>query len=232
MIVACGVLGLFLTGLFSLWRTGQNTSNQGFWLQKTINELRNTSKHLSMTLQKSSYPSTIVFPGNIVEQVHDDFKIHFTQGGTLFATQAIDLSGKERPGTYFLTFVESVPEKQGFNPAEQGRVNFNVYSLTKSGVLLYHRFRAEVPFTVPPDYIKKISFSRLFKDGSAPMAEAIELATDVEWVRIELLPSHENKIPIAVDISCAYPRGKTRRLERIVATPNVGVIEGIPGQVR
>jgi len=67
ILIAAGVLSLFMAALFSLYSGGTRMSSQTMWTQNIINQLKLASRQISTSIKKSSYPSSLTFPGNIVE---------------------------------------------------------------------------------------------------------------------------------------------------------------------
>jgi|GEM_PF-824227 len=227
--VVCIVLSLFMTGLFSLYRSGQNAGSQAFWIQNTVSQLRNASRHISQTIQKSSYPATIVFPQKILENTRNDFMLHYTPKGTLSASQAKKYERKSTPGTLFLRAVECMPEKRGFQSDTQAVFNYHIYSLTKEGRLLYHRFEESIPFTSPDAYIQDVGKSQIPPKPLAPV-ESLELVSDVDSVGVKIQGNSRSDgvataPPVIVDITCVMPNAHTKRSERIIGVPNVDAME-------
>ncbi|MBI3037896.1 prepilin-type N-terminal cleavage/methylation domain-containing protein [bacterium] len=220
VMIAFGVLSLFSMGVFALYRSGQNASSQTFWLQKEMAELRNTTRHIAAAAQKSSYPSTICFPGEIIDNEDDQFKFHYSSRGTLTSALSASVSGKSSPGTHFLRFAESLPEKQGFQTDDrQAILTFHIYSLTKDSRVLYHKYRQTIPTTSTPNYIKGVSIPTV---PSGTMVESLELAGDIESVTITAQQPADSGLPkISIEFNALYPRGQTRRTERVMAIPNV-----------
>ncbi|HOY65499.1 MAG TPA: prepilin-type N-terminal cleavage/methylation domain-containing protein [Candidatus Ozemobacteraceae bacterium] len=223
VLIAAGILSMFMIGLFSVFRGGQQVGAQGLWLQKTVSELRNASRHISNTLARSSYPSTIVFPGTIIENDIDDFKVHYASTPLIPANRARTVSGRGSPGTQFLRFTESIPEQSGGPMNVNAVLNYHVYSLTADGRLLYHRYQRSIPTTGGPNFIKDINESQV-PSARTTLMESVELVTDVESVGIGISATTASLTPIIVDISCAWPRGNTKRNERVVTPPNVPAI--------
>lgn len=223
LMIATVVLSLFLGGIFYLVRGGQNAGSQAFWLQKTIAGLRNTTRHISQTVQRSSYPSTIVFPDDIVENESPDFEIKYIT--SLYATESAVVAGLNTPGTVFLRFVESTPERIGGSNPGQGLLHFHVYSLTSTGRLLYHKYDQPIPPTAAPLYVSTISQSSI--PGGAAIVRS-EILTDVESIFISASNPEARKSSIEVTITCAYPRGHTRRSEKALVVGNVLATSGNP----
>jgi hypothetical protein len=129
---------------------------------------------------------------------------------------------KTEVGTQFLRFTESYPEKQGFQETTPASLTYHIYSLTKAGLLMYHRFEETVTST-PDDYMKGVPRPAV-PPPFATLVESAELVSDVEAVQIGLQDNAATATPLLVEISCLYPRGQTRRSEAAAVVPNVGVV--------
>lgn len=211
---------MFMIALFSVFRGGQQVGSQGLWLQKTITELRNATRHISATISRSSYPSTVLFPGTIIENDRDDFKAHYSSEPLIQASQAKAVAAKTTPGTQFLRFTESIPEQSGGATTNNAILYYHVYSLTRDGRLLYNRYQRNIPTTLSPNYIRNISQAQV-PNGDSTLVESMELVTDVESIGVGVSATTASITPILIDINCARARGNTRRNERASAHPNV-----------
>ena len=58
--LAVTFLGFLFTAAFGVMRYTRTESEKGFWIQKSITQLRNTTRAITSLLKKTSYPSTIV----------------------------------------------------------------------------------------------------------------------------------------------------------------------------
>jgi len=108
VLIASGVLSLFLAALFSLYSGGSRMSNQTMWTQNTINQLKLASRQISTSIKKTSYPSSLTFPGNIVENEKSDFGLHYYRG-QLHATESVSVHSTVFGGSKFLSMTESTP---------------------------------------------------------------------------------------------------------------------------
>jgi len=228
VIVATGILSLFLAGMFSLFSSGQSASSAAFWLQKTATALRNTTRHVSDRVQKSSYPSTLVYPGKIAENTRPDFCLHVNQAGSLKAVDCLAVESKTSMATKILWFTESLPEKRGFESEVSAFLTYHVYSLSKGGQFLYHRFQETIPLSDPSSgYISGLSRPAI-PPPSATLVESKELVTDVDHVDVGIQSATATGTPVTVEIGCLYPRGKTTRLDRLTVVPNVAAVVATP----
>lgn len=220
-MVASAVFFLFISGLMYLFRSGQTASNQSYWLQKTATQLRNTFNHLNMNLQRSSYPATIIFPGKIVDNSRNDFKVHLSTRLLLPAKEAKEVKSSKEFGTQFLRFTESSPERKNFEINNPASLTYHIYSLTKAGKILYHRYMESVSTDLPL-FIGGIRRTHVPPE-EAVLVEARELVDDVESIKVDSSSQATTTAPVSLEITCANPRGQTRRSEHFVGVPNVEV---------
>ncbi len=227
ILIAAGVLTLFLGGVFSVFFGGQRMGSNAYWTQHIVNRLRNACRHVSDNVKKSSYPSTIIYPGQVFENTDDSFKLQFTSRNTTFATQTANISGHSSPGTYLMTFPESIPEKQMFETDTPGTIRYHIYSLTNKGKLLYHLYEDNNVITTSPDFAKGLSIST-FPPATAGLVKSLVISEDVESVSIA--PQVENAVsPVTLSITCRYPRGETRRTEQATIVPNIANLKVTAG---
>ena len=222
IIVASGVFSLFLAGALLVFRSGHQAGNQSFWLQKTAQELRNMIQHVSGVVQRSSYPATIVFPGQVHENHRNEFKVHLSQRLLICATEAVPLENPAVPATQFLRVTESQPEKVHFEENSPAVLTYHIYSLTNTGKILYHRYSESV-ISGSPSYIKSISRTRIPPEEAVPTSSS-QLVSDVESVRIEARDLMSPSPSFQLTITCKNPKGNTRRSEQTTGVPNVGVV--------
>lgn len=218
ILIGTVALTLFMAGLFSLYSGGQKLGSQSFWTQQTVNRLRNACRHISDNVKKSSYPSTIIYPGNVIENTSSDFRLKFNAREVTCATEAVNVAGNAL-GTYLFQFAESTPERQRFDTDTPATIRYHIYSLSREGRLLYHLFTENAVVTVAPDYVRSLARAT-FPPPAAVLERNSVIAEDVESVSIK--PQQENMVaPITVSITCRYPRGDTRRVEEATVVPNV-----------
>jgi len=222
VVLACAIFTLFSLALFSLFRSGQLAGNQSYWLQKTAGQLRNLSRYFSATIQKSSYPSTIVFPQKIVENSRNEFKIHVSNRKILKPEESKDRNDLNEPGTQFLRATQSIPEKKKFENETPAVINYHIYSLTKTGKILYHRY-SESLSTTEPLYVEGVKRTRIPPE-EAHLVESLVLVEDVESVKIEVSKQNPSRNVINIEVTCANPKGKTKRSDSFSGVPNVEVL--------
>ncbi|RCK80196.1 MAG: hypothetical protein OZSIB_3378 [Candidatus Ozemobacter sibiricus] len=227
LVIATGLLTLLLGGLFALYSGGQSASGTAFWMQKTATALRNTARHLSQKVQQSSYPSTLVYPSKIIENTSEDFRLRVNENGTLLATACLAVASKNEVATKLIWFVEALPERRGFDPEVPAQLTYHIYSLSRAGKILYHRFQETIAFTSPPDYMKGVPLPDI-PPPTAALQEAQELIEDVELVRVGIQEAVATGTPVFLEIHCKYPRGYTRRGDTITVVPNVAAVKAKP----
>ncbi|MDN5279000.1 MAG: hypothetical protein PWR01_2965 [Clostridiales bacterium] len=219
IIIAAGVLSLFLAAAFGVFFGGQRMGGNAFWTQQVVNRLRNACRHISDTVKQSSYPSTIIYPGQVYENTSDDFKLQYNSKSLIYATETADITGTNSPGTYLMQFPESIPEKKMFETDTAGTIRYHIYSLCKKGKLLYHMYEENNINTLGPDYARSLA-KPSYPPAGATLKRSSVIAEDVESVSI-FAQSEDALAPITVSITCRYPRGETRRVEQATAVPNV-----------
>lgn len=215
MLIAFGVLTLFMAGVFLLFRQGQSAGAQTFWIQKVTAQMRDACKFITLTTARSSYPSAITFPGNIASSAGSNFRMHYSArgvGGTLSAANAQPVTGVGAPGTLFLRFVESRPARFGFGPTETpGSIICHLFSLTRDGRVLYH-VTNETTFTAA-------NLPTLGLPAAPTWHASRELVSDV--ASIGIVPPGTASGALSLTIHCAWPRGHTTRDETCVVVGNV-----------
>lgn len=227
ILIAAGILSLFMAGLFTLYSGGQTASATAFWLQKTATGLRDTTRHVSDRVQKTSYPSTLVYPAKIIENTSADFSLRVNQGGRINAADCLAVTGKTTVATKILWFTESFPERLGFETELTASLTYHIYSLSKGGQLLYHRFQETLAHTSPPDYIRAVARPTIPPAG-ATQVESQELVTDVEFVNVGIQSATATGTPVSLEIGCLNPRGRTRRADQLTVIPNVAAVTAAP----
>lgn len=219
ILIASGVLSLFMAALFALYSGGTRMSSQTMWTQNIINQLKLASRQINTSIKKSSYPSSLTFPGNIVENEKTDFAIHFYRG-QIHATESANLTSSTYGGSKFLALTESTPAKSGFNAIDNkdAELVYHIFSLTDTGLLNYSRFRE----TIDGASVKDLARPTVPPGGAAGVYRTT-LSRDVESIICE--PSSAGtSSPLTVKINCRIPRGNTMRSETAIGTPNVALV--------
>jgi prepilin-type N-terminal cleavage/methylation domain-containing protein len=220
IIIAAGILSLFMTGLFSLYRGGSNLSNATLWTQHTINQLKLACRELNNSIKKSTYPTSITFPGSIAENTSNDFALHYFSG-TICATQTTGIAGSGFNGAKILSLTESTPAKIGFAATENtdAVIVYHVFALDSDNRLNYSRWREQVA----GDQITALTRPAT-PPGSATGVYQTVLARDVEFITCEPVSPANPRSPLSIRINCRIPRGNTTRSEQAVGTPNVSLV--------
>ncbi len=219
VLIASGVLSIFLAALFGLYSGGSRMSSQTMWTQNIINQLKLASRQINTSIKKSSYPSSLTFPGNIIENEKADFALHYYQS-QLHATESAALSSSVFGGSKFLAVTESTPAKSGYSTADNtdAELIYHIFSLTDEGMLNYARFRE----TVTADTVKDLARTTIPPGGADGVYRTV-LARDVESVLCQPTSAAADA-PMSVRINCRIPRGNTMRSETAIGTPNVAKV--------
>ena len=206
ILIACGVLALFMSGVMALYSSGSKMSNSTMWLQNTTNKLRGATRLISECVRKGSYPTQIEYPKDIKESRASCFDLHYHKD-TLIAAE----SDKN-----FLVVTESKPVKKGETKnVEKGELKIHVFKLMKNGDLTYGRYDETGISEVNGD-----SFTRTVPPKSSPNYQIV-LVKDVESVVCQPKESRDDS-PLEITINCVMPRNKaTKRSEKAIGVPNV-----------
>ncbi len=220
IIIAAGVLALFMTGLFSLYRGGSNLSNATIWAQQTINQLKMSCRQLNDSIKASTYPTSITFPGNIAENTSDDFGLNYYEG-TMFATETVGISGTGYNGAKVLYLTESTPAKTGFAADDNtdAEIIYHIFALTENGNLNYSKWQEDIA----GNDVETLSRPNI-PPGSANQISRRVLARDVESISCQPTSPASPRSPLKIQIVCKIPRGNTTRSETAIGTPNVALI--------
>ncbi|MGM0600304.1 MAG: type IV pilus modification PilV family protein [Candidatus Rifleibacteriota bacterium] len=220
IIIAAGVLALFMTGLFSLYRGGSKLSNATIWAQRTINKLKLACRQINDSIKKSTYPTALTFPGQIIENDSDEFGLHYYEG-TMCATETAGITGTDILGAKFLALTESTPAKTGYSTSENKEANiiYHIFSLNDAGILHYTRWEE----SVPGDQIATLNRAAI-PPGSANRIFSAKLARDVELITVQPNDATDPRSSISILVRCKIPNGNTTRSEKAVGTPNVDLV--------
>lgn len=220
IVIASAVTAVFMTGLFSLYRGGSNMSTATLWAQQTINQLKLACREITSAIKKSTYPSSITFPGNISENTSTHFGLHH-YNGTMYATQTAGIGGTGFVGAKILALTESTPAKIGFAAADNkdAVLIYHVVSLEDNGKLHYYRLQE----TIAGASIAGLARPSIPPGGAAAVFSSV-LARDVESVTCEPTSPGNPRSPLLVRINCKIPKGETSRSEQAVGTPNVALV--------
>ncbi|HNX76984.1 MAG TPA: prepilin-type N-terminal cleavage/methylation domain-containing protein [Candidatus Rifleibacterium sp.] len=219
VLIASGVLSIFLAALFSLYSGGTRMSSQTMWTQNIINQLKLASRQINTSIKRSSYPSSLTFPGNIVENEKSDFALHYYDG-QLHATESATLTSSTYGGSKFLAVTESTPAKSGYDASDNADATliYHIFSLTDEGLLNYARFKEKVGAAS----IGSLARTAIPPGGADGVYRTI-LARDVESVLCQPTSAAAD-CPLSVRINCRIPRGHTTRSETAIGTANVAKV--------
>jgi prepilin-type N-terminal cleavage/methylation domain-containing protein len=218
IIIAAGILALFITGLITLFSGGSSASNKNLWLASVSNQLKLTSRQINNSIKASSYPACLRYPNSIIENKADIYGAHF-YSGLLLAEEAVD--GGDYHGSIFLALTESKPAKLGYTDSKpMAELFYHVFALGKNGVLTYSKYTEEIDGGSVSSATTSSIPSATSKNN--PGLRSI-LARDVESVECFTMGSSD-KSPISVRVTCKMPRSNTSRTEVGIGSPNVKII--------
>ena len=212
VLIACGILSMFIGGIIALYSSGSKMSNSAMWLQNVNNQLRTAARQINTSINRSSYPSAVVFPKDVIESQEECFHIKFYKG-------KLEAS-KSSNGKNFLVATEAKPAKSGsgINSKENdhdGELLYHVFSLNSKGELFYTSFT---------DTYKASGFTDKFTKAvpSGTQKHKTRLVWDVDSIDCKSSDDKREMSPIEITINCVMPKNKaTKRSETAVGTPNV-----------
>ena len=206
ILIACGVLALFMSGVIALYSSGSKMSNSTMWLQNTTNKLRSATRLISECVRKGSYPTQIEYPKEIKESRAACFDLHYHKE-TLTSAES---------DKAFLIVTESKPVKKGeTKDVENGELKVHVFKLLKNGDLTYGRYDETGIKEVAGD-----SFTRAIPPKGSPNYQIV-LVKDVESV-VCVPQEKRDYSPLEITVNCVMPRNKaTKRSEKAIGVPNV-----------
>ena len=219
VLIACGILSMFIGAVLTLYSNGSKMSNSTMWLQNTTNRLRNATRLISESIRKGSYPTIINYPKGITQSKSDCFKVQYKAGKILAKDTA---NGKN-----FLVVAECKPVRVGVEVkgsskiTDKGEIKYHIYSLSSKGELTYSRY-LEKNITSVTD-----SMTRSIPSGKSNREYTSVLVTDVESIECNPKIDKRDDSPLEIIINCKMPRQITTRSETAVGTPNVEIINNL-----
>lgn len=221
IIIASGVLAIFMVGLFSLFGGGSRLTNSTIWVQNITNQLRMACREINQTIKKSSYPSSFEFPGKItVVENEECFYLKYVEGPT--NAEGVTSGGGLVPGKVILSLTESTPAKSGFgNAVEDAVLIYHIFSLDTDGKFRYSRFSEDVAF----DAVAGLSRTGTPPSGATAVFMSV-LAHDVYSIECKPTNPDPNSLqsPLSIKIICRDSRGSTERSAKTVGNPNVKLL--------
>jgi type II secretory pathway pseudopilin PulG len=230
VVVACGILGLFMYGVYTLYTGGSKTAAKGQWINDAVNELRNATSVIHKSINSATYPTTMFTDkfydpcDNTDKSVAAQFYLKILKDSEKIETPA---SGQ----TTVMKWVVSSPEKP---PLSTGKITkhelilaFDAKYLTKPLGKLILKTEA---FTFTTDAHN--NYARSGKLNLTPISDESGVKTlvnnvlFVEFMVGGTIPPEKpvDFLPISVKICTGYPKDeKVVKENSIMATPQVGI---------
>lgn len=210
VIISCAVLALFITGLITLYSSGSKMTNSAMWLQNIASQLKNATRQINMSIQKSSYPTKIEYPGTIVECKNACFNVKY------YST-SFKASSASPTGTTVLQTTEATPARTGGPDNIAPVLRYHIYLLKQNGDLIYSRY---IDSGVSASNLTGDGFTRTIPSGKVEYTAT--LVRDVESIEFENIKGTTDS-PLKVKINCAMKHSKTKRSEETIGVPNVNI---------
>jgi len=235
VIVACGVVSLFLTGVYTLFGGGQRIAAKSTWLQYTIDRHRLTQQAIFKAIKTSSYPSTIL-PSKIYDAGGTEenpganasaYFISIVSGAGKF--KSADIISKN--SGIFLVTMRSEPEMTKFQDSSEnkaGSICWSVFTMKPSPNgqnlgTIYMEERVASYSTSSPSYAESLNL----KYDAAPVLKSFKLAEDVDWIEFGVETAGYVPSEIKITLSSKYYRDENLTRQSVIKmVPNVGVKTG------
>lgn len=207
VIISCGILALFMTGVITLYTEGGKVGNTTMWLQNTTNKLKLATRQINMSISKSSYPAVLKFPNGITKNTDNAFNIHYLESVA---------SGSY---TDFLRITEAVPAQTGKGNDKVASLSYHIFSIENTDLIYtrYHETKTHSEVT---------SLSGI---NTNPLARKYrtKLVSDIDSVKCEEIDNSEKNKCLKITIKCNMPRSNTTRWEETIGVPNVNLVKGL-----
>lgn len=138
MLIAMGILSLFVVGVFSLFSQGQKTIAKGTWINNATNQEALMLRKITELTQKSSYPSTVQ---KKVMKVNDNnnYKGHYKNlpnevvptGGDILAFPMCKAHTEDDKGVAIKGEIEWAYLSLVMNPKHAGYANLTLSTVAK-----------------------------------------------------------------------------------------------------
>jgi Tfp pilus assembly protein PilV len=209
VIISCGILALFMTGVITLYTEGGKVGNTTMWLQNTTNQLKLATRQINMSISKSSYPAVLKFPNGITKNTNNAFNIHYLK------------SVASGSNTDFLRITEAVPAQtgKGNDNDKVASLSYHVFSIENTDLIYtrYHETKTHSEVT---------SLSGININSSARKYRA-KLVSDIDSVKCDEIENSDKNKCLTVTIKCRMPRSNTTRWEETIGVPNVNLVNGL-----
>ncbi|MDD3001344.1 MAG: type II secretion system protein [Candidatus Riflebacteria bacterium] len=230
IVVACGIMGLFMYGVYTLYTGGSKTAAKGQYINDAVNELRNATSLLHRTINSATYPTTMFSDkfydpcDNTDKSVAAQFYLKILKDAEKIKVPA---SGQQTIMKWVVSSPEKPPESTGKITKHELILAYEAkYSAEPLGKLI---LKTEA-FTFTTDAHN--NYARSGKLNLAPIpneSSSKTLVNNVNFVEFMVggtIPPEKpvDFLPISVKISTVYPKDeKVVKENSIMATPQVGI---------
>lgn len=181
MLIAMGILSLFVVGVFSLFSQGQKTIAKGTWINNATNQEALMLRKITELTQKSSYPST----------VYD--KVMKVNEGNNYKGRFKNIAAESNPTAGDLLAFPMCKPQTGNTNANKGEIEWAYLSLVMnpqySGYANLTLSRV-APAKYPPSATSNVvGMTQGQYNKNAAKAGSTVLLNDIEKVRIYKIPT-------------------------------------------
>lgn len=219
IMIAISLLGLLLLSANSVFSYARRETERGFWIQKTITQLRVGTRILSDNLKKTSYPSTVVREDGKEEVISFKEKREYYETGRLKKydfnpSEEFDMHtfvGNNADGTvspYFddmtiLYFPVCEPEKDIDTTYEEGKVKWHELVLKPashykvSGLGDLHLVERETGYNTKGRPARAYGYTMMSSYKDLPISRDRLIVSDVSSVSVESYSVNEVRAIVA-----------------------------------
>jgi hypothetical protein len=230
ILVASGVLVLFMIGVYQLYSGGAKNASRGQWINTSVNELRNATTILQRQMDSATYPTTLFSDriydpcSNSNKSVAAKYYLKIKKDGQEIAVPA---NGEE----VLMTWVVSSPEKP---PNSAGKLvehelvlaRDTTHSNLNLGKLVLKTVTNTFKSDAKSNYAQsgKLNITKIDKESGSKVL--VNDVRSVEFVVGGSIPPQNpvDFLPISVKIYTMYPKDdKVKRENSFMSTPQVGI---------
>jgi hypothetical protein len=230
VLIASGVLVLFMIGVYQLYTGGAKNASRGQWINTSVNELRNATTILQREMDSATYPTTL-FSDRIYDPCSNSSNTVASKYYLKIKKDGQEISVPSTGEETVMTWVVCSPEKP---PNSAGKIVEHelvlAYHDTQLGQVLGKLVLKTNTNTFKSDaqtnYAQsgKLNITKIEKESGSRVL--VSDVTGVEFMVGGVIPPEKpvDFLPISVKIYTMYPKDdKVKRENSFMSTPQVGI---------
>lgn len=230
VVVACGVMAMFMVGVYQLFIGGSKTAGKAQWITGTVDQMRNALQLISRDIRSATYPTTLFSDtffdpcDNADIAVPAQYYLRILKDGEVINAPT---SGELKVMSWVMCEPEKPPQQPGKlirnevyldhaldtagGPVANLRIKTEAFSYTTSAQNSYAKSGTLSMSPIPEEsrnrvYVNDVQFIEFSVAGTIPPEKPVDF------------------FPISVKIRTLYPKDeKVFKENSIMATPQVGI---------